>query len=251
MLYEEDDRVKQNQLEKNQRLNQYDDIYDNLINENKKITEQNEAYLDDYLQKNTDLANRTTDYKIDLINQQQKQAEKNFQNETRQINAEYKKSVNPYGYNAEAMASNGLLNSSYAESVNVNKYGKTQENLATTRANFEKQFQDFESQKSKARLENDSTLAQYGLEVLKQRLDAQLQEFQYNSDLTLSKLTNKQTIENDYYSRYMDIVNQINYEKEQQESRRQYEEQKKYQKEQDRISNELKEKYYQLQRKYG
>ena len=49
----------------------------------------------------------------------------------------------------------------------------------------------------------------------------------------------------------MDIVNQINYEKEQQESRRQYEEQKKYQKEQDRISNELKEKYYQLQRKYG
>ena len=93
MLYEEDDRVKQNQLEKNQRLNQYDDIYDNLINENKKITEQNEAYLDDYLQKNTDLANRTTDYKIDLINQQQKQAEKKFQNETKQIKQKVKEII--------------------------------------------------------------------------------------------------------------------------------------------------------------
>lgn len=251
MLYEEDDRVKQNELEKNQRLNQYNDIYDKLISDNKDITKQNEAYLDDYLQKNTDLANRTMDYKVDLLNQQQKQAEKSYQNETKQINVDYKKSINPYGYDAEAMASSGLLNSSYAESVNVNKYAKTQQNLASTRANFEKQFQDFENQKSKARLENDSTIAQYSLEVLKQKLDAQLQEFQYNSDLTLNKLTNEQNIDNDYYSRYMDIVNQINYEKQQQESKRQYDEQMKYQKEQDRVSNALKEKYYQLQKRYS
>lgn len=251
MLYEEDDRVKQNELEKNQRLKQYDDIYDKLINNNKDITKQNEAYLDDYLQKNTDLANRTMDYKIDLLNQQQKQAEKSYQNETKQINANYKKSINPYGHDAEVMASSGLLNSSYAESVIVDKYAKTQQNLASTRASFEKQFQDFENQKSKARLENDSTIAQYSLEVLKQKLDAQLQEFQYNSDLTLSKLTNEQTIDNDYYSRYMDIVNQINYEKQQQESKRQYDEQMKYQKEQDKISNALKEKYYQLQKRYS
>jgi hypothetical protein len=251
MLYEEDDRVKQNELEKNQRLNQYNDIYDKLISDNKDITKQNEAYLDDYLQKNTDLANRTTDYKVDLLNQQQKQVEKSYQNETKQINADYKKSINPYGYDAEAMASSGLLNSSYAESVNVNKYAKTQQNLASTRANFEKQFQDFENQKSKARLENDSTIAQYSLEVLKQKLDAQLQEFQYNSDLTLNKLSNEQNIDNDYYSRYMDIVNQINYEKQQQESKRQYDEQMKYQKEQDRVSNALKEKYYQLQKRYS
>lgn len=251
MLYEEDDRVKQNELEKNQRLNQYNDIYDKLISDNKDITKQNEAYLDDYLQKNTDLANRTMDYKVDLLNQQQKQAEKSYQTETKQINADYKKSINPYGYDAEAMASSGLLNSSYAESVNVNKYAKTQQNLASIRANFEKQFQDFENQKSKARLENDSTIAQYSLEVLKQKLDAQLQEFQYNSDLTLNKLTNEQNIDNDYYSRYMDIVNQINYEKQQQESKRQYDEQMKYQKEQDRVSNALKEKYYQLQKRYS
>ena len=100
-------------------------------------------------------------------------------------------------------------------------------------------------------MENDSTIAQYSLEVLKQKLDAQLQEFQYNSDLTLNKLTNEQNIDNDYYSRYMDIVNQINYEKQQQESKRQYDEQMKYQKEQDRVSNALKEKYYQLQKRYS
>ncbi len=48
--------------------------------------------------------------KVDLLNQQQKQAEKSYQNETKQINADYKKSINPYGYDAEAMASSGLLN---------------------------------------------------------------------------------------------------------------------------------------------
>ncbi len=88
------------------------------------------------------------------------------------------------------------------------------------------------------------------MEVLKQKLDAQLQEFQYNSDLTLNKLTNEQNIDNDYYSRYMDIVNQINYETTTR-SKRQYDEQMKYQKEQDRVSNALKENIINYKKRYS
>jgi hypothetical protein len=250
VLYENDDRIKQNEINKTNSINNATNIYDKLIHNNEEITKQNEKYLDQYYNTNVDLANRTTDYNIDLINQQQKQAEKTYQNNMKTINSDYQKSINPYGVDAEVMASNGLNNSGYAEYTNINKFAKTQEKLASTRANNEQAYQEFENKKSQARLENDSTIAQYGLDVLKQRLEAQLKEFQYNSDLTLGKLSTTQQLENDYYSRYMDIVNQINFEKEQEEQKRQFDKNLSYQKSQDKISNALAEKYYQLSKKY-
>ena len=251
MLYEEDDRVKQNLVNKNNAINNSNSIYDKLIQNNQIITKQNEEYLDNYYNTNVDLANKNMNYNIDLINQRQKELENNYQKEARQVNSDYQKSVNKYGVNAEIMASNGMGNTGYYEFSNLDRYTKMQNQLSTARANNEQAFQEFENQKSKARLENDSTIAQFGLDVLKQKLDAQLQEFQYNSDLTLNKLTTNQTLENDYYGRYMDIVNQINYEKEQAEAKRQFNEQLAYQKSQDKISNSLAEKYYQLSKKYG
>lgn len=251
MLYENDDRVKQNEINKNNSINKATEVYDNLMHNNEAITKQNEEYLDQYYDTNVNLANKTTDFNIDLINQQQKQAEKTYQNDMRSINSDYQKSINKYGVEAETMAQNGLNNSGYAEYTKVNKYTQAQEKLASTRANNEKAYQEFENQKSQARLENDSTIAQYGLDVLKQKLEAQLEEFQYNSDILQNKLSTTQSIESDYYSRYMDIVNQANWEKEQEEAKRQYNENLSYQKSQDKIANALAEKYYQLSKKYS
>ena len=44
MLYEEDDRVKQNLVNKNNAINNANSIYDKLIQDNKTITKQNEEY---------------------------------------------------------------------------------------------------------------------------------------------------------------------------------------------------------------
>lgn len=251
MLYENDDRVKQNEINKNNAIANANNVYDNLINQNKDILAKNENYLDQYYDKNVDIANKNTDFEINLLNQQQQQAEKNYQKQARTINSDYQKSANQYGVDAEVIASNGLSSSGYSEYSNINKYAKAQQQLSAIRSQNELAYQEFENQKSKARLENDSTIAQFGFDVLKQRLEAQLKEFQYNSDLTLNKLTTSQDLTNDYYSRYMDIVNQINWEKEQAESKRQFNEELKYQKSQDKISNALAEKYYKLSKKYS
>ena len=251
MLYENDDRVKELNSQKNSAIDGANSVYDRLIEDNKAITEQNERYLDEYYDTNVDLANRQNQLNLDLINQQQEQAQKTYKQNMRDINSTYQKSINPYGVNAEVSASQGMQNTGYIEATNMNKFSATQKQLAQTRSSNEQAYQEFENQKSKARLEHDSTIAQYGLDVLKQKLDAQLKEFQYNSDLTLDRLKTTQDLENDYYSRYLDIVNQLNWEQEQAESKRQFNEELSYRKSQDKVSNDLAEKYYQLSKRYG
>ena len=251
MLYEKDDRVKDINIKKEEAIANASAVYDELMQENKNIRQQNEAYLSDYYNTNIDLANRQTEHNIGLINQQQAQAEKDYQKEAKNINTNYQKTTNRYGVDAEIRAQNGLSNTGYAENQKVNQFVKAQQQLSTIREKNEQAYQEFENQKSKARLENDSTIAQYGLEVMKQRLQYQLEEFQMNSELKLGKLDTINNLDQDYYTRYSDIVNQINWEKEFAENKRQYEEQFKYQKDQDKIRNKREQKYLDMQKKYG
>lgn len=250
MLYETDDRIKQNESQKNNAIANADGIYNQIQSNNSAMLDKNNEYLDTYLGTNNDLADRQTNFNVDLINQQKQEANKTYQKQSREIGMNYQKATNPYGVEAEKMADSGLGNSGYVEKVNLDRYSQTQKQISEARANLVKTSQELDNKISEARLSNDSTKATFALDVMKQKLEAELEQFQYSSELKLNKLETNQGLENDYYTRYTDIVNQINYEKEQEEAKRQYAEQLAYQKSQDKVSNSLAEKYYQMAKKY-
>ena len=83
------------------------------------------------------------------------------------------------------------------------------------------------------------------------KLEAQVEQMQKQSELLIGKLESKQNLNNTYDSLYMQIVDQINAEKDRAESKRQFEQQLAYQKKQDAITNSYAKKELELRKKYG
>ena len=67
----------------------------------------------------------------------------------------------------------------------------------------------------------------------------------------VEQLQSKQNLNSTYDDMYMQIINQINAEKDREESKRQFEKQFEYQKKQDKITNDYAKKELAMRKKYG
>lgn len=88
-------------------------------------------------------------------------------------------------------------------------------------------FTDVEAAKNsitQARLQNNSALAQIAYQSLQQQLELALQGFQYKNQLLLDKADKKLAVENQYYTRWQDVLSQMNTENALAEQIRQYNE---------------------------
>ena len=126
-------------------------------------------------------------------------------------------------------------------------YNAYQNRIASARQSLNDIKLEFDNAIKEATLQNNATLAENALTALKQKLDIALEGFNYKDTQTQNKLNWQNTLNNTYYNRYKDVESQINYENEQAEAIRQYEEQMAYKKEQDRIAQQNWEKEYALQ----
>lgn len=249
----DDDRFQQVENEKQEQLNQYNQTYDNLMAEREDLTNQQQGLVDQWQQTQNENLDKQFQFQQDLINQQKAETEKAYEKEAKSAYTDYQKEIDRYGVSREQQVANGLNNSGYSESSNVSMYNTYQNRLATAKDSMDKAYLEFDNAIREAQLTNDVTKAENALTALQQKLQISLEGFNYKDTATQNKLNWQQQINSDYYNRYQNVLDQINYENEQAEAIRQYNEQMalqreqlEYQKEQDRIAQQQWEKEYAL-----
>lgn len=221
----DDERFDQVDADKKQALTDLEQTYGSMINATESYYQ---AQIDaskqwaDTQQKNQQAQ---TDFAIEQINQQKAQAEKDYTKEQSGAYVDWQKQSNQYGANAEAMAAQGMANTGYSESSQVSMYNAYQGRVATAREVFARAVLNYDNAIKDARLQNNAILAEIAATALEKQLELGLQGFQYKNTLIMAQADKKQQIESEYYDRYKDVLNQINYENERAEEIRQYNEQ--------------------------
>ena len=173
-----------------------------------------------------------TDFAIEKIEQEKQQAEKDYTKEQKGAYTDYQRQSNAYGVNAEQMASSGLNNSGYSETSKVSMYNTYQNRVATARDSFNKAVLNYNNSIKEAQLANNSALAEIYYNALKTQLELGLEGFQYKNTLLQNQMSAKQNLEDSYYNRWHDVLDQINKENELAEQIRQYNENLQLQKQQ-------------------
>lgn len=168
----------------------------------KLTTSQNEM-LDNALQQQQDITNKQTELNVAELQKNKEEVDKDVDKTNKALYAEYRKATNPYGSNAENLASQGLGNSGYAETTQTNLYNTYQKNITDTLNNARDLKADFDFQISKARQTGDITLAQNALEIYNQKMQLLTQEYEL-----------KNNREQFLYQKEQDALSQSNWEKE-------------------------------------
>lgn len=251
LLYSTNSRVKNNEKARNNALNATNKVYEQAMANNDTVLNKNKSYADEYLQKNNEMLDAQTDLDINRLEQQKVKTNNEYEKAAKETNANFIKSTNKYGVEAEMRAQNGLNNGGYIETKNLARFDEQQKALGSARANTNQVIQELNNSISQARLENDSKKASYSLEVAKMKLEAEVEALQRKSQLQIQQLESRQNVNNTYDSLYMQILDQINAEKQRKEDKRQFNEQLAYQKKQDKISNDYAKKDLELREKYG
>ena len=205
-------------------LNEVDKTYGDMIGKADEYYQKQIDAADNWEKEQTKLQNEQTDFAIQKIEQQREQAQKDYTKEQAGAYADWKKQSDPYGANAEKMASMGMTGSGYSESAQVSMYNTYQNRVATARETIAKANLEFDNGIKEAQLQNSSILAEIHYNAYQKKLELSLAGFQYNNQLVLEKASKKLEIENNYYARYQDVLAQINQENAMAEEIRQYNE---------------------------
>ena len=254
----DDDRFKQVESQKQEQLNNINNTYNNIVSQSDSYYQNLVDATNKYAETQQKNQQANTDFAIEQINQQKEQAKKDYTKEQAGAYADWQKQSNKYGVNAEQVASQGLNNTGYSATLERDYYSTYQNRIISA---------------------NNSALAEIAYNALKTQLELSLQGFQYKNDLLLRQISDTRDIDNTYYNRWHDVLNQFNtenalkedvrqynetmaenkrqydekmaeerrqYDETMAENRRQYEEQLAYQKERDKVSDDQWQKQYNL-----
>lgn len=233
----DDERFKAVENEKQSALTKVNNTYDDMIEKSDKFYQDQINASKDYVNKQTEIQEKNTQQVIDKINQQKEQETQDYLKEQSGAYVDWRKQSNNYGVNAEEMASNGLQNTGYSETSQVSMYNAYQNRIATSRESFKRITLNYDNAMKDAILANSSALLEIANKGLEKQLELALSGFQYKNTLLDKKLEQEQTTEDRYYSKWKDILSQINSENTLKENIRQYENNMLYQKERDRIAD--------------
>lgn len=241
-----DQRFQQVNQEKQTALNNVNNTYNQMINQSDKYYNDLSKAYEDYGNKQQELQQQRTDFAIDQINQNKEWAKQDYVKEQKGAYQDLKRQTDRYGSNAEQMAQSGLLGTGYSEYSNAIMYNAYQNRVATARESYNRSVVDYDNQIAQARMSNNETLAQLAFDTLKAKLEYSLQGFQYKNDLIQTRLKMQNETEDRYYTRWQNVLNQLNTEAQFRENQRQYNEKMAYQRERDRIADEQWQKQYNL-----
>jgi hypothetical protein len=245
----EDERFKSVENEKQDRFNEINQTYDNMINQSDAFYQRQIDAAKDYATTQQDLQNQQTQLAIDEINQQKDKANRDYLKEQRGAYSDWQKESNRYGARAEQMAASGLQNTGYSESSQVSLYNTYQNRVSTARESYNQAVLNYDNGIAQARLANNSRLAEIAYQALQTELELSLNGFQYKNQLLLDQINRRQDIDNTYYSRWQNVLSQMNTENALAESIRQYNENMKYQKQRDKVADKQWQKEYDLRKK--
>ena len=203
----------------------------------------------DYAEQQKQLQQEQTDHLIEQIEQQKDKAQRDYIKEQSGAYTDWQKQSNQYGVQAEQMAAQGLSNTGFSESSNVSMWNTYQNRVSAARDSYNEIVLDYDNGIKDAILANNSALAELAYNSLQEQLELALNGFQYKNDLLREQLQQQQSINDRYYSRWQDVVTQMNSENSLKEQIRQFEEQMAYQKQRDAIADKQWEKEYNLSKK--
>lgn len=227
-----DERFQQVESDKTAALSELEKTYAGMINSSDKYYQAQIDASKQWADKQTQLQQEQTDFAIEQIEYQKELAEKDYNKEQSASYVDWQKQSNQYGANAEQMAAQGMANSGYSESSQVSMYNTYQNRVATAREAYVRAVQNYDIAIKDARLQNNAALAEIAYNALQQQLELSLQGFQYKNQLILDKTSKKIEVDNMYYGRYQDVLQQINTENALAEEVRQYNENKALQQQQ-------------------
>lgn len=210
----------------NNMINQTDSQYNELINANK-----------DYATKQQEIQQQNTDFAIEQINQNKEKAEKDYTKEQTGAFVDYQKATDQHGAQAEALASQGLTNSGFAQSTRMNAYVSYQNRYATAREVYNNAILSYDNAIKDAQLKNNAQLAEIAFQSLQTQLQYALEGFQYKNQLLQTKLQTQMQLDSEYNNRYQQVLSQINTENSLAEQIRQYNESMAYQKQRDAVQD--------------
>ena len=220
----DDKRFKTVESDKSAALKENEKLYDGMISNSDKFYDEQIKASKDWADTQTKLQNEQTDFAIEKIEQEKKNAEKDYLDEQSGAYTDWQKQSDKFGVRAEQIADKGMQNTGYAESSQVSMWNTYQNRVMTARDVYNRAVQDFNNGITEARLQNNSALAEIRYNALKQQLELNLQGFQAKNQLLLDKANQKLQIEDSYYNRYQDVLNQINEENSLAEQIRQFNE---------------------------
>lgn len=227
-----DKRFQTVESDKSAALKENEKLYDGMISNSDKFYDEQIKASKDWADTQTKLQNEQTDFAIEKIEQNKKNAEKDYLDEQSGAYTDWQKQSDQFGVRAEQIADKGMQNTGYSESSQVSMWNTYQNRVMTARDVYNRAVQDFNNGITEARLQNNSALAEIRYKALQQQLELNLQGFQAKNQLLLDKANQKLQIEDSYYNRYQDVLNQINEENSLAEQIRQFNESMELEREQ-------------------
>ena len=208
----DDERFAQVEADKQGALTELENTYSGMISESDKYYQAQIDASKDWADKQSQLQQEQTDFAIEQIGQQKDQAHKDYIKEQSGAYVDWQKQSNQYGAEAERQATAGLTGTGFSESSQVSMYNTYQNRVATAREAFSRAVLNYDNAIKDARLQNNAALAEIAANALQQQLELSLQGFQYKNNLILEQANKKTELNNTYYNRYLDVLNQINQE---------------------------------------
>lgn len=246
----EDERFQKVESDKNQALTEHEQLYSGMVgNVDEFYNKQIEA-SQQWADKQSQIQQEQTDFTIEQIQQQKDKAHKDYLKEQSGAYVDWQKQSNAYGTNAEKMASSGLTNTGFSESSQVSMYNTYQNRVATAREVFSQATLNYDNAMKDARLQNSAVLAEIAANAYKEQLELSLQGFQYKNDLILEQANKKLEIENAYYNRYLDVLNQINTENAMAEEARMFKESQEFTAAQNQLNREFEAQQAEITREF-
>lgn len=212
--------------------------YGSMISNADKYYQSQIEASQEWADKQSQLQQEQTDFTVNQINQQKEQAQKDYIKEQSGAYVDWQKQSNAYGANAEALAAQGLAGSGYSESSQVSMYNTYQNRVATARESYNKAVLNYDNSIKEAQLQNSVALAEIAYNTLQKQLELSLSGFQYQNTLLQAQLNAQQSVENTYYQRYLDVLDQINKENALAEEVRQYNTKLNFEEEQAKLDRE-------------
>ncbi len=203
-----------------------------------RLTTNQNQMLDNALQQQQDITNKQTALNVAELERNKQEIDKDVDKTNKALYAEYRKASNPYGQNAENLASQGLGNSGYAETTQTNLFNTYQRNVTDTLNNARDLKSDFDFQISKARQTGDITLAQNALAIYNQKMQLLTQEYELRNNR-----------EQFLYQKDQDKLAQSNWEKEYALQQNQWQQTFDYQKQRDTIADSQWQQEFELSKK--
>lgn len=246
----EDERFTQVETEKDQALAEVENTYGGMIDNVDKYYDEQIQLSKDWADKQAQIQQENTDFAIEKIEQQKEQANKDYLKEQSGAYVDWRKQSNQYGTEAEKMASSGLSNTGYSESSQVSMYNTYQNRIATARESYNLAVLNYNNSIKDAQLQNNAALAEIAYNSLQQQLELSLQGFQYKNQLLIEQSNKKMEVDNIYYNRWQDVLNQMNTENAMAENIRQFESEQQWKTEQAELDRQHTLKRDELNRQF-